>query len=606
MATYYVATGGSDATGGTHGQIGNPWATVQYAWDHMSAGDTCYVRSGTYDEGLGPGSVTGTGWGAGQLIRIAAYPSETVWLAASSSATTYAGLGFCTIVDANVSYTEFDGINTDGTNSGGANIIISTNNSNDPHHFRIKNSEHIAGAIGGSAAVLFGGHTVIGATGSNELVNCVVHGGGLPGVCGFACASYGVYLAGPNCLVDGCEIYDTSGAGIQVFNNVGGIPDGDPPDDCIIRNTYIHDITRLGDANQGWGIVNWGANNTQIYNVKIWNLTVGGTTGNGIQITNSNNCKVWHCVVVDVPRYCFIVTSGTGNVLQNNIAYGYGVGAFSDGGTSTTQDHNLFAGQNPQFVNYAGGDFTITSVSPAYHAGVYIPSVSADFARVPYNNPPSMGAYEVGTIVDVVTLTAGRNSGDDYSGLHDARIRSDAPTTNFGATGILSVENYSPTTIGYTLLRFPSLPTGRRLVSAAIRLYVSSINLTSTIGAFRCLKPWTELGVDYETIDGVTPWTGLGGTDSADIEATASASVDVSASGVWVTLSSPTLTTYFQDVLDGTIDNDGHKLVRTDGSNDTAFCVFTSSEGADGFRAYLEMVIEAGDGALLLVVQQHS
>ncbi len=44
-ATYYVATSGSDSNPGTSSQ---PWKTVAYAVDKMVAGDTTYVKSGTY------------------------------------------------------------------------------------------------------------------------------------------------------------------------------------------------------------------------------------------------------------------------------------------------------------------------------------------------------------------------------------------------------------------------------------------------------------------------------------------------------------------------------------------------------------------------------
>ena len=42
---YYVATDGNDNDAGT---IGAPWATIGYAADQMSPGDTCYIRGGTY------------------------------------------------------------------------------------------------------------------------------------------------------------------------------------------------------------------------------------------------------------------------------------------------------------------------------------------------------------------------------------------------------------------------------------------------------------------------------------------------------------------------------------------------------------------------------
>lgn len=44
---YYVATDGNDSDAGT---IGAPFATIQKAADSMAAGDTCYIRGGTYRE----------------------------------------------------------------------------------------------------------------------------------------------------------------------------------------------------------------------------------------------------------------------------------------------------------------------------------------------------------------------------------------------------------------------------------------------------------------------------------------------------------------------------------------------------------------------------
>lgn len=48
-ATYYVATTGSDSNPGT---LAAPFKTIQKGIDVLKAGDTCYVRGGTYNEGL--------------------------------------------------------------------------------------------------------------------------------------------------------------------------------------------------------------------------------------------------------------------------------------------------------------------------------------------------------------------------------------------------------------------------------------------------------------------------------------------------------------------------------------------------------------------------
>jgi len=46
-ATYYVATSGSDANPGTEAQ---PWRTIKKAAVTLLAGDTVYVKAGTYNE----------------------------------------------------------------------------------------------------------------------------------------------------------------------------------------------------------------------------------------------------------------------------------------------------------------------------------------------------------------------------------------------------------------------------------------------------------------------------------------------------------------------------------------------------------------------------
>jgi hypothetical protein len=72
-AEYYVGPDGSDANPGTEQR---PFRTIQRGADAMKAGDTCYVREGTYRETV---SVRTSGE-AGKPIRFAAYPGELVTL----------------------------------------------------------------------------------------------------------------------------------------------------------------------------------------------------------------------------------------------------------------------------------------------------------------------------------------------------------------------------------------------------------------------------------------------------------------------------------------------------------------------------------------------
>jgi hypothetical protein len=67
---YVVASGGTDSGPGT---IGSPWATIAFALQNANAGDTIYLRGGTYGTVDVNGSASGT---AGNLIHLCSYPGE--------------------------------------------------------------------------------------------------------------------------------------------------------------------------------------------------------------------------------------------------------------------------------------------------------------------------------------------------------------------------------------------------------------------------------------------------------------------------------------------------------------------------------------------------
>ena len=76
---YYVATNGSDSSPGT---LSQPWRTIQYAVNQVNAGDTIFVREGTYDEGV---VVTVSGQ-EGAPITLMNYQNEVVTIDGGSYA----------------------------------------------------------------------------------------------------------------------------------------------------------------------------------------------------------------------------------------------------------------------------------------------------------------------------------------------------------------------------------------------------------------------------------------------------------------------------------------------------------------------------------------
>ncbi len=85
-ATYYVATNGSDSNAGSPS---SPWKTIQKAANTAVAGDSVYVRGGTYPEQV---SFTRSGTSSSR-ITFAAYQSEVPVIDGSGfTSTTYDGL----------------------------------------------------------------------------------------------------------------------------------------------------------------------------------------------------------------------------------------------------------------------------------------------------------------------------------------------------------------------------------------------------------------------------------------------------------------------------------------------------------------------------------
>lgn len=387
-ATYYTSRSGSDSNScATAQSTSSPKATVNGGISCLSAGDTLLVRGGTYDEQIA--SVpSGTSWSS--VVRIAAYPGETVWVKPTANRIGVTGVIW---LDGNFSYVEFDGINADETGlpSGLGEVIwFSTNNGNNPHHIRYKNAEIIAGAIGENAAVALGGHTRINATGSFELQHLRVHGGGRTGAgCDYTCNSYGIYIAGPNNLVEDCEIYDNASGGMQIYNS-----SGDSPDNNIVRRNYIHDQTRVGNPAQLWGIIIAG-NNNQIYNNVFSNIR-NGAVGDGIDFYSGNNNQVYNNTIYNVAANGINVSSSvSGATIRNNISYNSGINNYTNNGIGTIQDHNLI-GTNPSFVNAGASDFHLQATSRAVDAGVTIATVATDMDGTtrPQGSAYDIGAYE--------------------------------------------------------------------------------------------------------------------------------------------------------------------------------------------------------------------
>ncbi len=419
--TYYVAKNGNDANPGTETQ---PWLTIQKAANTLVAGDTVYIKTGTYYERVVPAH-SGT---AGNYITYAAYPGHTP------------------IID-------------------GQDINIVTN------LMHITNKAYIivqgltfknnvpAGKGGGWGS----GHGIY-VRGSHhiKLLNDTTDRTGSSGIMTMSYAANQQYIEGNEDLViDGCIIKDANTAldsvpgyplmswqealdlvGVSNFvvrNNVvlGGWKehmDMKSDDNGIttgfgriygnfIDGTYITvPPTGFYQTNGNVGIYQDGAHDVNIYNNRIINVPIGigvGTEGSRVSYNQNifNNILYSNSIGIRLLTFSSSPVAKKHIGIYNNIFYGntYGVLWDSDspcttndcwirnniatsnsnpiviGVSGVTSDHNLVSG-DPKYIN-PPTDFHYQSGSPAIDTGSSVGAPAFDFDG---NSRPRGAGYDIG------------------------------------------------------------------------------------------------------------------------------------------------------------------------------------------------------------------
>ena len=209
---YYVAKNGSDSNPGTQAQ---PWLTIEKAATTAVAGDTVYIRGGTYNEYIQISSKLGS---ASSWLRFVNYPGETVIIDGTGLTTPIVRLF-------NDTYLELNGL-------------------------QIQNSAN-------SCAIFASGETD-----HLNFINLVIHD---TYANAFEIANYGYGFAGniANILIDGCNVYNVCTGGVQEgisLSTVNGFE---------IRNCIVHDCLQAGIDTKV------GCSNGSIHNNKVYNVGQG-------------------------------------------------------------------------------------------------------------------------------------------------------------------------------------------------------------------------------------------------------------------------------------------------------------------------------------------
>lgn len=384
-ATYYVATTGSDSNPGTKEK---PWRTVAMAVNTMVAGDTTYVRGGTYSEGEIRFRRTGS---QSAHLKLLDYPGESpiieciasthlhrIILEHGSGATL--PIGWITIEGFEIRNC-YDGIKMHN----GHDITIRRNWI---HH------NHNQGILGNGTRVLL----------DRNIIN---HNG--PFITNPTSAlSHGVYGNGTAWMITNNLIYDNLGFGIQQNGSTT----------TSTYNAAKHPGPEFA-VSANWIV----AHNTFAYQQNAAGMVVWGATCNNVRIENNifyENAQTRASTITQGVH--FTSTSCTGIQIRNNLFYASGPGGLLAFGTKATegvhytQSGNIIDRSAPGFVNApatlpSSPNFSLTARSPAIDAGLSfdIPdaSISFDIPKIAINGTPrpqgrsyDIGAHEYSSGTD--------------------------------------------------------------------------------------------------------------------------------------------------------------------------------------------------------------
>jgi parallel beta-helix repeat protein len=403
-ATYYVSTSGNDTNAGTQD---SPWRTLRYAAARLGAGDTLFIRQGTYSSAddifdsqrCQCAFPSGNSWS--DAITIAGYPGETVTIRPPSG---YGAIGMTTGAP---HYLIFQDLTLDGSlqSDPGNPIVWEAPEliyvANGSHHIRFQRLD-VGNCM--STCIHFSTHMSTEPFAAyNEFLNSTIHhagqatgdnGHGGPGIN----TGYGVYSFTDGNQFDGNTFRDNNAYALNVYGS-----------DNVIRNNRIYNNGLRGGST--WGI-NIGSTafsgrsaNNLVYNNLVYNNRYGG-----IKIyTNADNTGVYNNTVYGNALYGVMAQYyGVNNVVRNNIIYANGSNYFDAGGSGVIQaDHNLMS--DPGFIDAASANFVLKPGSAAVDSGANVDGVTTDVAGLP--RPQGLGfdvgANELGT--SYALLTAPKN-----------------------------------------------------------------------------------------------------------------------------------------------------------------------------------------------------
>jgi hypothetical protein len=348
-ATYYVAPNGSDAA---NGDITHPFATLTKAWTVVAAGNTIYMRGGTYAFNTQQ-RLTGRNGTAGNLIKVWAYPGETPNLTKSSSYSANQGLFFTG------DYVHFKGLEISGYAQVATGVCAGIRVENSSHNiFESLNLHH-----NGKGMEIAGQGTTAHVT-DNLVLNCDAHHNQDP------LDSYGngdgfslawVTHAEDVNTIRGCRSWWNSDDGFDLYQNEGMV---NIENSQAFYNGYKPDTFTLAGDGNGFKLGNTTLNQGGTIKRKVTNClsyknSMFGFHDNAsvCNIELDNNTAYQNGRAGGWSGGFHFTGAGIAYVIKNNVAYG-NLPNNMEIGVTTNVNHNSWNGS----VTVTDADFaSITS-----------------------------------------------------------------------------------------------------------------------------------------------------------------------------------------------------------------------------------------------------
>ena len=242
----YVATTGNDANSGT---LTSPWRTIQHAANTALAGDTVYIRSGTYKESV---TINVSGSASGGYITFQPYSGESP-IVDGTGLTVSGENGLINIVNQN--YIKIVGLEIRNySTSKTANVPVGVWITGTGSNIQILNNHihHIKNSASGCAANALG----LAAYGNNpttSINNLTIDGNQLDHLTLGCSESLTVDGNVQNWAITNNVIHDNNNIGIDAigFEKVSSNPATDQARDGVISGNTIYNITSYGNPAYG-------------------------------------------------------------------------------------------------------------------------------------------------------------------------------------------------------------------------------------------------------------------------------------------------------------------------------------------------------------------